>query len=87
LGSAAAGRAHREFRDGALEPHGGDLAGFILLRGTREQLDSARNDEDFRRRVARAGLIVERLGVVQATLGDGLLQLMSLYREVADEAS
>ena len=75
------------FETAILEPHGGDLAGFILLRGTREQLNEVRNDEEFRRRVARAGLIVERLGVVPATLGDGLQQLMSVYQEVLDEAT
>jgi hypothetical protein len=68
-----------------LEPHGGDLAGFILVRGTSGQLDDLTADEDFRRRRARAGLIVEGLGTVQATLGDGLQQLMSIYQQAVDE--
>jgi hypothetical protein len=70
-----------------LDAHGGDLAGFILLRGTREQVDNARKDEDFRRRVARGGMVVERLGVVGATLGDGLQQLMTMYAQVLDETT
>jgi len=68
-----------------LDPHGGDLTGFILVRGTREQLDEIRNDDELRRRIARGDLLVERLGVVRATLGDGLPQLMNEYQELLDE--
>ncbi|HEU4785099.1 MAG TPA: hypothetical protein VFS83_17310, partial [Ktedonobacterales bacterium] len=32
-----------------LEPHGGDLSGFILLRGDRDKLNSARYSEEFLR--------------------------------------
>jgi hypothetical protein len=70
-----------------LEPHGGDLAGFILVRGTREQVDAARIDEDFRRRVVRGGMVLHGLGVVSATLGEGLEQAASLYQEVLDETT
>jgi hypothetical protein len=68
-----------------LEPHGGDLGGFILVRGTREQLDAIRNDDDLRRRIARGDLLVERLGVIRATLADGLEQLMSEYQDLLDK--
>jgi len=68
-----------------LEPHGGDLAGFVLVRGIREQLAAIRDDEEFWRRVARAGLLVDRLGVVRATLGDGLRQRVNSYPQVIDE--
>jgi hypothetical protein len=70
-----------------LDAHGGDLTGFILVRGTREQVNDARNDEDFRRRVARGGMVVERLGVVGATLGDGLPRVMAMYDQVLDETT
>jgi hypothetical protein len=49
-----------------LDPHGGDLAGFSLLRGTHDQLNEVGGDEEFLRLTARSGLIVERLGVVRA---------------------
>ena len=70
-----------------LEPHGGDLAGFILVRGSREQIDAARLDEAFRRRVVRGGMVLERLGVVSATLGEGLEQAAGLYQQVLDEVA
>ena len=68
-----------------LEPHGGDLAGFILVRGTREQIDAARVDQDFRRMVVRGGMVLERVGVVSAMLGEGLEQAASLYQQVVAE--
>src|ERR687895_2358826 len=49
-----------------LAPHGGDLAGFILLRGEREALDEIQRSPEFELLTARAGMIVDRIGVVKA---------------------
>jgi hypothetical protein len=68
-----------------LYPHGGDLGGFALLRGTHEQLNDVGGDEEFLRLTARAGLIVERLGVVRAALGDGLEQQIGIYQQAVGE--
>jgi hypothetical protein len=70
-----------------LEPHGGDLGGFLLVRGTREQFDEIQNDEEFQRRVARGDLFVERLGVVRAALGESVQRQMTLYQEVFAETT
>jgi hypothetical protein len=64
-----------------LYPHGGDLYGFSLLRGSHAQLDEVGGDEEFLRLTARAGLIVDRLGVVRAALGDGLQQQIGIYQQ------
>ncbi|HKW22225.1 MAG TPA: hypothetical protein VJO13_12655 [Ktedonobacterales bacterium] len=53
-----------------LEPHGGDLSGFILLRGEREALNRVRYTEEFLRLTNRAGLVVRNIGVVSAFIGD-----------------
>jgi hypothetical protein len=68
-----------------LYPHGGDLYGFALLRGTHDQLNEVGGDEEFLRLTTRAGLIAERLGVVRATLGEGLEQQIGLYQEAVSE--
>ena len=68
-----------------LHPHGGDLYGFALLRGTRDQLDAASGDDEFMRLTTRAGLIVERLGVVRAAVGEGLAQQVALFQEATGE--
>ena len=62
-----------------LEPHGGELSGFILLRGSREQLDAAQATQEFERMTTRAGLVVQNLGVVHGFIGAGLEQSMGTY--------
>ena len=68
-----------------LGPHGGDLAGFALLRGSGEQMAALRNDEEFERRTARADLIIENQGVVDAVLGEGIGRVMSVYQSEIGE--
>jgi hypothetical protein len=62
-----------------LSPHGGDLAGFVLLRGERSKLDAVRSTDEFMRLTFRAGFIVENLGVVDAAIGAGLASGMATY--------
>ena len=68
-----------------LEPHGGDLAGFILIRGSQEKLAQLRVDDQFNRMSTRAAQIIDGLGVVGAALGDGLQQAISTYQEATSE--
>lgn len=68
-----------------LEAHGGDLGGFMLLRGNRQQLDNLRANPDFQRLTTRAGLIVENFGVVGAYLQEGLGEQMSIYQQQLSE--
>jgi hypothetical protein len=87
---AYAGRLQEEGRIESSEivllgAHGGDLYGFQLLRGSREGLDAVRADDEFQRITFRAGLIVERLGVVEAFLGEGLGPAIHLYQEQVGE--
>jgi hypothetical protein len=70
-----------------LEPHGGELAGFILARGERSQLDAIRSSDDFRRLVARAGAIVDQLGIVDGYCGEALGRQLGLFQEAANELS
>jgi hypothetical protein len=64
-----------------LEPHGGDLSGFILLRGSAEQLASLRVRDDFTHLVLRASLCVDNVGVVGADLAERLQRNMEYYTE------
>jgi hypothetical protein len=68
-----------------LEPHGGDLQGFILLRGSEERLAQLRVDDEFVRLSARASLIVEGFGVAGAALGDGLQDSIATYQQAVSE--
>jgi hypothetical protein len=64
-----------------LEPHGGDLNGFMLVRGNTEQIDAVRADDDFLRHMTRADLLVENLGIIDAALGEGIARQMAVFQE------
>jgi hypothetical protein len=68
-----------------LEPHGGDLQGFILLRGREEKLAQLRVNDEFVRLSARAGLVVEGFGVIGAALGDGLEESLAIYQQAVSD--
>jgi hypothetical protein len=72
------------FEPVALEPHGGDLAGFLLIRGEQAQLERVRASQEFIRMNTRGTLVVEHLGVVTAFVGD---ELKRQYAEFGAQAS
>jgi hypothetical protein len=68
-----------------LEPHGGDLNGFFLLRGERDALDKIRASAEFDRFVLRAGMVVQNVGVISATTGAELNRQIGVFaQETAD---
>ena len=64
-----------------LDPHGGDLGGFFQIYGSAEQCAALQNDEEFRRAVTDATLIVDKFGVVPAVTGEGVGREMGMYAE------
>jgi hypothetical protein len=74
-----------DFEVALLEPHGGDLQGFALLRGSEEQIAALRADEEFARRLVRADQIIESLGVINALIGEGLARGMAQYQGEIDD--
>jgi len=68
-----------------LEPHGGDLIGFFLIRGDAEKLSALRVREDFERLNARASLVVEGFGVVGASIGTGIDDQMGYFQAAIEE--
>lgn len=69
----------------ALEPHGGDLQGFLLVRGDGEKLSRLRTTQEYTSLNLRAGLVVERFGVVGAYIGEDLNRLFSEFGTHATE--
>jgi hypothetical protein len=68
-----------------LGPHGGDLAGFIVLRGDSAKLAEVRFSEDFERLAGRAAAVIDSLGIVLGYTGEALAQQMAMFSDVADE--
>jgi hypothetical protein len=64
-----------------LDPHGGELGGFELLRGSEDQIDALRRSDDFERLMTKASLVVDDLGMVGASIGEGLGRQIAIYQE------
>ncbi len=70
-----------------LEPHGGDLEGFWIVRGDLEFLSKLRVSDEFQRLAVRAQAVVQNFGVIGATTGERLNKHMAWFAEAAEEAS
>lgn len=69
LGQQQQMRTVESFEPTFLQPHGGDLGGFVLARGERAKLDAMVASPEFQRLVTRAQTIVDNFGVVNCTFG------------------
>ena len=70
-----------------LTPHGGDLAGFALLRGSQEQLDAVTADDEYNLHLARASLVVHNLGAVRSAINEGVQQQMELFQNAINDVA
>jgi hypothetical protein len=70
-----------------LEPHGGDLEGFLLLRGDQDELNRLRGEDEVRRLMVKASLILQDLRVVGAVTGSGLNQHLAWYIQAIRQAT
>ena len=68
-----------------LEPHGGDLGGFFVVRGERDSIAGVRTSDEMERLTTRAQLIVENFGVVGAQTGERIGAQMELFLQSAGE--
>src|SRR2546423_14843269 len=64
------------FEVALLEPHGGDLGGVILARGSQGQISTLPASEDFERITTRARLIGDGVGGPGAYVGEGLARAL-----------
>jgi len=80
-------KLHSEGQVEKLEPvllgaYGGQLNGFVLVRGTQAQLDRLRNSDDFLVFNVRANKALEGFTVVRAHYGEEAAKIMRLYGTV-----
>ncbi len=68
-----------------LDYHGGDLAGFILVKGDREKLARLRMSSEFETINARASLIVRNLGVIDAFVGEEMQRRLADFAKQSSE--
>lgn len=63
-----------------LEPNG-ELNGFVLVRGSADQINTLREDNEFRRSTADATLIVDRFRHIEGYTNEGVARQMAIYQE------
>ncbi len=68
-----------------LNSHGGDLNGFILLRGEPERLGRLGMAPEFVRLAMRAGVCSEGVGVVNAVVDEGVMRSMATWKEAVGD--
>jgi hypothetical protein len=62
-----------------LNPHGGDMNGFFLIRGDSAKLDALMASDDWVRHMTRASLHLESSGAVRGVTGDLVMKRMDLW--------
>jgi hypothetical protein len=67
-----------------LAPSGGEVTGFLVTRGTAEQIDSLRRNKEYQQQIARVQLVASHLSVADAYVDEGLAQIMGQYQEVIE---
>ena len=63
-----------------LDPHGGDLNGFILVHGEVEKLNMIREEDEFLKLVTQCTMCVENFGVINGWAGKKLEEQMKRWR-------
>jgi hypothetical protein len=69
----------KSFEPVFLNPHGGDLNGFFLIRGDSNQLDALMSTQEWTAHITRAAIHFDRCGVIRALTGDPLKERMKVW--------
>src|SRR6056297_3647560 len=65
-----------------LEHNGGDLNGFVLIKGERKKLAEVRRDAMFLDNAIQAGYCLDNVSIIQGFTGDGLIDVMGRWTKV-----
>jgi hypothetical protein len=65
-----------------LNSHGGDLNGFILIRGEGGKLDELESRDDWQDYIIRAGMFLEGNGVVRGAAGELVSEWMGRWNKL-----
>jgi hypothetical protein len=68
-----------------LEWHGGELMGFLIIRGDATKLQQLRYSDEFTRLISRGAAVVQNFGVVSAWTGEGMQGVLdAVQRDTQD---
>ena len=73
------------FEVAILNPTGGDVGGFFLVRGTAQQVDTLRRDDEFQELLNRVQLIADGLRVTDAIVDEAIAEQRTRYDKVVGQ--
>lgn len=76
----SAGKVH-SFEPVLLDRHGGDLNGFILVRGSAANLAALSDSDEFRDLVALADMSVGGIGIITGKTGEGVQREVARFQK------
>jgi hypothetical protein len=79
-GLRRSGRIER-FDVAVLKPQISDLGGFILIQGTRQQIEQLRADNEFQIWANQVQMVADKMGLIDAWVDQGLEHAFHLYEE------
>ena len=62
-----------------LSRHGGDMNGFMLIRGEREKLDEIKRTDKYLEIMSQGSYCIDSFGMVEAYVGEGVARIMGEY--------
>jgi hypothetical protein len=65
-----------------LDHHGGDMNGFMLVRGQHANLAALADSDEFRELIYRADMCVSGIGVVLGKMGEGVMREMTRWQKL-----
>ena len=65
-----------------LDPHGGDLNGFFLIRGEPAKLDAVIASDAWSTHITRAALHMDGVGVIRGATGELVMERMALWSKL-----
>ncbi len=68
-----------------LEPHGGDLASFVLVKGDKETVAQLRVSGEFVQLIARMQLVHSKVGVIGARTGAEVRALFKMWDQQSED--
>lgn len=87
LDKSKASRQIDSYETVLLDSHGGDLNGFVLVRGDQDGIDRFLQSDTWTELQARGNLYLQNFGTVRCVIGSGVNDRMTLYRKLVSELS
>lgn len=82
LGGLQQSGAIQSFEAVLLDPHGGDLNGFFLIRGESAKLDGVSASDAWQTHMTRAGLHLDGLGTIRGATGELVMARMAAWSKL-----